>query len=303
MREDGSETFSHRDYLVLFAEAVQEIKYKMKSEGREDEFVGAKLIYCVYRTFNKQKLQWYLEDCIALKAEFPELIAGFDFLGPESRGNLIWDYVESLIWFRQEMKRRELDIPFLFLVGEPMQNEKKAESNLYDALLLGAKRIGHGVNLTKHPLLMQMAKEKGVAVEVCSISNELLGLTSLIHHPLTTLLNYGVPVVLCPDNPASYGYAGLSFDFFQAMVCSNKSNLLSLKQLAKQSLQYSCLNSEEMKSAHEAWERRWHSFVDGIVGFEMGKTIWGIGLALVLRSEKEALFKNITSSLRTRLCE
>jgi hypothetical protein len=43
MREDGSETFSHRDYLVLFAEVVQEIKYKMKSEGREDEFVGAKV--------------------------------------------------------------------------------------------------------------------------------------------------------------------------------------------------------------------------------------------------------------------
>jgi hypothetical protein len=39
------------------------------------------LIYCVYRTFNKQKLQWYLEDCIALKAEFPELIAGM----PDSR--------------------------------------------------------------------------------------------------------------------------------------------------------------------------------------------------------------------------
>ncbi|ELU42785.1 adenosine deaminase [Rhizoctonia solani AG-1 IA] len=264
--EDGSETLSHRDYLILFDEAIQEIKDRMRSEGRDDEFVGA-----------KEKLRWYLEDCMALKAEFPNLIAGFDFLGPERRGHPLEYYIEPLVWFKQETKNRGLDIPFVFLVGEPMSSEDKSDSNLYDALLLGAKRIGHGLNLAKHPLLMQMAKERGVAVEVCTISSELLGLTSPIHHPLTTLLNYGVPVVLCPDNPASYGYAGLSFDFFQvdfchytivskqllrksiqAMVCSTSSNLLSLKQLAKQSIQ-------EMKNAYEAWEKRWSVFVDTIV--------------------------------------
>ncbi|KAF8725285.1 adenosine, partial [Rhizoctonia solani] len=265
IREDGSETLSHRDYLILFDEAIQEIKDRMRSEGRDDEFVGAKLIYCVFRTFNKEKLRWYLEDCMALKAEFPNLIAGFDFLGPERRGHPLEYYIEPLVWFKQETKNRGLDIPFVFLVGEPMSSEDKSDSNLYDALLLGAKRIGHGLNLAKHPLLMQMAKERGVAVEVCTISSELLGLTSPIHHPLTTLLNYGVPVVLCPDNPASYGYAGLSFDFFQAMVCSTSSNLLSLKQLAKQSIQYSCLNAEEMKNAYEAWGKRWSVFVDTIV--------------------------------------
>ncbi|KAG8729779.1 hypothetical protein FRC11_008031 [Ceratobasidium sp. 423] len=263
--EDGSETLSHRDYLVLFGEVVQGIKDQMRSEGREDEFVGAKLIYCVFRTFNKKKLVWYLEDCMTLKAEFPDLIAGFDFLGPERAGNPLAYYLEPLIWFQQESKKRGLDIPFLFLVGEPMGDEGKSEGNLYDALLLGAKRIGHGVNLAKHPLLMQMAKERGVAVEVCPISNELLGLTSPMHHPLTTLLNNGVPVVLCPDNPASYGYTGISSDFFQAMIISKNSNLLSMKQLAKQSLEYSSLSADDKKTALEAWERRWTAFVERIL--------------------------------------
>ncbi|KAG8705486.1 hypothetical protein FRC11_009001, partial [Ceratobasidium sp. 423] len=171
---DGSETLSHRDYLGLFDEAVQEIKYMMKAEGRGDEFVGAKLIYTVYRTFDKQKLQWYLEDCMTLKTEFPDLIAGFDFLGPEHKGKPLAYYLEQLIWFQQETKKRGLDIPFLFLVGEPMGDERKADNNLYDALLLGAKRIGHGINLVKHPLLIQMTKERGVAVEVCPVSNEVL---------------------------------------------------------------------------------------------------------------------------------
>ncbi|CAE6353776.1 unnamed protein product [Rhizoctonia solani] len=264
--ENGSETLSHRDYLVLFDQAVQEVKRKMKLEGREDEFIGAKLIYCVYRTFTKRKLQWYLNDCIALKTEFPGLIAGFDFLGPERQGNLLSYYLEPLMWFRKETSRRGLDIPFLFLAGAPVSNEEKAESNLYDAILLGTKRIGHGLDLAKHPLLVQMVKEQGAAVEVCLISNEIMGFTPLLHHPLTTLIGYGVPVVLCPDNPGTYGYTGLSPEFFQAMVCSTKSNLLSLKQLAEQSLQYSCLNKEEMKIAYEAWERRWYNFVDGLVG-------------------------------------
>ncbi|CAE6380112.1 unnamed protein product [Rhizoctonia solani] len=266
---DGSETLSHRDYLALFGNVVREVKDQMRLEGREDEFIGAKLIYTVYRTFDKEKLWWYLEDCMVLKAEFPDLIAGFDLLGPEDTGKPLAYYLEPLLWFRQETRNRGLDIPFIFLVGESMSDESMADSNIYDALLLGTKRIGHGLNLAKHPLLMQMIKEQGVAVEVCPITDEILGLVSPTHHPLTTLLNHGLPVVLCPDNPASFGYAGLSFDFFQAIVGSKSSNILSLKQLAKQSLQSSSLNVAEKKVALEAWEKRWSVFVDEIVSGEL----------------------------------
>ncbi|KDN36304.1 hypothetical protein RSAG8_10926, partial [Rhizoctonia solani AG-8 WAC10335] len=266
---DGSETLSHRDYLAVFNDVIQEVKHKMSSEGREDEFIGAKLIYAVYRTFGKEKLYWYLEDCMALKTEFPDLIAGFDFLGPEDIGNPLAYYIEPLIWFQKETKKRGLNIPFIFLVGDAMGEKGRADNNLYDALLLGTKRIGHVLNLVRHPLLMQLVKERGVAVEVCPVGNEILGRTSPIHHPLMTLLNHGVPVVLCPDNPAIYGHAGLSFDFFQAIVGSESSNLLSLKQLARQSLEYSLLNPEDKKIALGAWERRWSAFVDIIVGGDL----------------------------------
>lgn len=49
-----------------------------------------------------------------------------------------------------------------------------ADENLYDAMLLGTKRIGHGFSLVKHPKLMAMCRERGVALEVCPISNEIL---------------------------------------------------------------------------------------------------------------------------------
>ena len=37
-------------------------------------------------------------------------------------------------------------------------------------------------------------------------------------HPLPILLNNGVPVALCSDDPAVFGNMGLTFDYFQVRV-------------------------------------------------------------------------------------
>ena len=37
----------------------------------------------------------------------------------------------------------------------------------------------------------------------------------MLMHPLPALLNNGVPVALCSDDPAVFGNMGLTFDFFQ----------------------------------------------------------------------------------------
>ena len=37
-------------------------------------------------------------------------------------------------------------------------------------------------------------------------------------HPLPAILNHGVHVALCSDDPAVFGNMGLSFDFFQVRV-------------------------------------------------------------------------------------
>lgn len=34
-------------------------------------------------------------------------------------------------------------------------------------------------------------------------------------HPLPVLLNNGLTVALCPDDPSVFGNMGLSFDFYQ----------------------------------------------------------------------------------------
>lgn len=42
------------------------------------------------------------------------------------------------------MEALGLDIPFLFHAGETLGDGSPEDQNLYDAILLGTKRIGHG---------------------------------------------------------------------------------------------------------------------------------------------------------------
>ena len=44
---DGRNTLTHRDMLKIFGDVVQEVKDEMKEQGREDEFIGSKVVLAV----------------------------------------------------------------------------------------------------------------------------------------------------------------------------------------------------------------------------------------------------------------
>ena len=46
--------------------------------------------------------------------------------------------------FLKRQKELGLEIPFIFHAGETLGDGSPADMNLYDAILLGTKRIGHG---------------------------------------------------------------------------------------------------------------------------------------------------------------
>ena len=101
-------------------------------------------------------------------------------------------------------------------------------------------------------------------------------------HPLPVMINQGVPVTLNSDDPSVFGTTGLSYDFFQVFVSSETTGLMTLKQIALDSIevrcgrsaqgglklmlfQFSTLETEEKIRAASAWEKRWYEFVDDLV--------------------------------------
>ncbi|KAG6862094.1 hypothetical protein C0995_007224 [Termitomyces sp. Mi166 len=264
--EDGEENIPHREWLLMFDRVLTEVKDDMQRQGREGEFIGARIIYSTIRFITPDELYWYLEDCIALKKEFPHLIAGFDLVGNENELKPLIDYIEPLLRFKERQKEEGVDIPFIFHAGETLGDGTHADDNLYDALLLGTRRIGHGYSLVKHPKLIEVCRQKHIAIEVCPISNEILRLTSSMPmHILPILVNSGVPVALCSDDPAVFGNMGLTFDFFQVLVSSELTGLDTLRQFARDSLEHSTLADDEKQYAIALWEKEWSKFIDDIV--------------------------------------
>ncbi|KAF8559676.1 Metallo-dependent hydrolase [Imleria badia] len=232
---DGEENVPHVDWLRTFNLVVDQFKKE------HPDFFGAKIIYSVVRDCDGDLLRGHLEDCIRMKQTFPELIVGFDL----------------------EMN---VDIPFIFHAGETCGDGTRADENLYNAILLGTRRIGHGFSLVKHPELMHICREKGIALEICPISNEILRLTaSMPMHPLPILLNQGVPVALSSDDPAMFQNMGLSFDFYQVLVASEVTGLLMLGHLARDSIVHSMLGESEKGRLVEFWETRWEGFIKELV--------------------------------------
>jgi len=112
--------------------------------------------------------------------------------------------------------------------------------------------------------------------------------SSMPMHPLPIVLNRGVPVTLNSDDPSVFGAKGLSYDYFQVLVSSETTGLITLAQMARDSievrqwrsaqrqsqtvfnnarfsLQFSTLEDTEKKRALSLWEKRWYEFVEGLV--------------------------------------
>jgi adenosine deaminase CECR1 len=73
--------------------------------------------------------------------------------------------------------------------------------NPRDAMILGAERLGHGVNLAKDPVALEYAIHQHEAVEVNISSNlRLTDVPSVQEHPFLNYLRLGLPVSLSTDD-------------------------------------------------------------------------------------------------------
>lgn len=258
-------------------------RFKASPEG--EGFWGLTTIWTSLRDSDTRPLIENMDHCITTKIEFPHLIAGYDVVGPEDLGRPLVDLLPELFWFRKQCSQEGVNIPFFFHAGETLGDGSSTDCNLYDAILLGTRRIGHGFSLYKHPLLIDMVKEKRILIESCPISNEVLRLCgSVMAHPLPSLLARGVACSLCNDDPAMLGQdtAGMSHDFWQALQGWDNLGLAGLGSLAENSVRWAAFEDQDsadwIKGVREAslgggvkaqrmkkWQVDWEQFCLWIV--------------------------------------
>jgi len=114
-------------------------------------------------------------------------------------------------------------------------------------MVAGAERIGHGVDITYErgaTELMKHMATRGIAVEVCLTSNDVILGVRGRDHPLGLYLAHGVPVALATDDP------GVSRDDmtnqYMRAVREHGLKYEQLKRIARNTLEYSFLEGESL---------------------------------------------------------
>ncbi|KAK0742372.1 hypothetical protein B0T21DRAFT_361220 [Apiosordaria backusii] len=267
--DDGSKKLDNEGITDLI---IDEYK-KFQAEHKGKVVKGLKIIYCTPRSFDTEQVEESLFECLKfkLKKEYSNYIAGFDLVGEEGKGHPLHYFTKQLLRFQKACQLAGTQIPLLLHCGETLDNGGETDRNLLDALLLGSKRIGHGFALPRHPLIMEQMKKHNICVEVCPISNEILGLTPRISgHSVYNLLASNVHCTVSTDNGTLFR-SRLSHDFYQVMAGKADMTLHGLRQLIEWSIEHSCMDATERKGVSDAWLRMWDKFCQRIVNGEFDK--------------------------------
>ncbi len=87
----------------------------------------------------------------------------------------------------------------------PHAGETVGPQSVWDALDLGADRIGHGISAAQDEALMNHLRDAGIPLEICISSNICTGVVpSLREHPIRRLYDAGVPIILNSDDPPMF---------------------------------------------------------------------------------------------------
>ncbi|MFK7829495.1 MAG: adenosine deaminase [Congregibacter sp.] len=154
-----------------------------------------------------------------------DIFVGVNMVGREDNDK---GYPLRFLSTMRELRQKYHNVRLSIHAGEV----DEPNSHVRDTLLLGADRIGHGVNLISDPDTMLFMRHGPYMVEINLISNLLLEyVDDYSQHPFPEYLRTGIPVALSTDDRGMWD-SNLTDEFFVAVKAFNLSwnELLTLSR-------------------------------------------------------------------------
>ncbi|MEM6767413.1 MAG: hypothetical protein AAF655_20910 [Bacteroidota bacterium] len=255
---EGMYDLTH-DQSYYTADSMIQILQNLEKEMQEQEpAFSLSLIYSNLRRRDTEFIQTDMERAIFLRKKYPDMMKGYDLVGEEDAGHRTGFFAKNWVAIKELEEQYAITLPLYLHNGE---SNWVTNDNLLDTYLLRSRRIGHGFNLYRFPALWEKLKDRDVCVEICPISNQVLGyIRDLRNHPGYLYIQLGIPVSISSDDPSIFQYKGVSPDYWAVYLAWNL-DLSTVKKLCQNSLLYSSLSEERKLQSLAAWERKWDVFV------------------------------------------
>lgn len=184
--------------------------------------------------------------------KYRDLFVGINMVGREDNDK---GYPLRFLPVLRELRHKYPDINLSIHGGEV----DEPNFHIRDTLLLGAKRIGHGVNLISDPDTMLLMRNGPYMVEINLVSNLLLEyVEKYSQHPFPEYLRTGIPVALSTDDRGMWD-SNLTDEYFVAVKEFNLS-WEEMVQLGRNSLKYSFLDEPSKQKLLAEYEKRVQTF-------------------------------------------
>ena len=263
--DGGVRIIDNEDGDLWFHTVIEEVE---KFKRANTEFIGYKEIISGRRSMKPDQVDAHLQRVFRLRQKYPQMVQGVDLVAEEDSGYSLLFFIDEFADMHAENKvvplylhNGETNWPDDLMTSLHPLDPVSTLENIYEAILLGAKRVGHGLGFIKHPYLMQVLKEKQIAIEVNPVSNMILGyVTDQRQHPAVTYMRYGIPIVLGADDPGTMGYDEFTVDWYEAFMAWGL-RLSDLRSLALNSLRFSMMSSNEKLIAEAKYNKNWNKFV------------------------------------------
>jgi adenosine deaminase CECR1 len=189
-----------------------------------------------------------LKQAYQFVAQNSDLWVGLDMVGREDDDK---GHPARFLKTMRELRRQYHGVNLSLHGGEV----DEPNSHVRDTLTLGARRIGHGVNLITDPDLMLIMRDGPALVEINLISNLLLEyVDDFSQHPFPEYLRTGIPVALSTDDRGMWD-STMTDEFFVATTEFNLS-WAEIKQLNLNSLEHAFVDEETKQKLLTHYRKR-----------------------------------------------